>query len=360
MKRTTGGVRFTVKTGKGPVPVEVTQTPYAEVEEIVRFSGQDKGVLAECLLAGGAVPVSPTVVRNVHRDLSFAIPADVEGPVAFIGMTGESAVLAGGVHRDFLRSTGRDDALFFTATCRQDTAANPIPFEPLGKDRGTFFLHAPSPEVGEMAAAVKSLFVVVDTADRDLDVATVTAAAIRHMPQIERTVCVSVCDLGVSAESLAIVRVHAAELQPVGDTIRPVASSAPVVSSIRGAEGIVPLSFPGSLAPLVQSAKNGECILVVGVGDVAWDGFVIAHAMEREIMMRGVEVRFVVTSSREKPGSRRLKGIDPSGFEFVPDIDSEEFSQVIVACEAQAVPAIRAAWPDATVWSPQDTLAAAA
>lgn len=63
---------------------------------------------------GRHIPVCPSTMRAVYRDLAGQIPTDLPGPILFVGMAETAVGLAAGVHQEY--RTRRSDTCLLTST----------------------------------------------------------------------------------------------------------------------------------------------------------------------------------------------------------------------------------------------------
>lgn len=75
-----------------------------------------RGFLFVSKVLGRHLPVPPSRMRAVYRELACGVPADLPGPVVVIGLAETAIALGQGVHEEYVRRTGRDDVLYIHTT----------------------------------------------------------------------------------------------------------------------------------------------------------------------------------------------------------------------------------------------------
>lgn len=75
-----------------------------------------RGFLFVSKVLGKHIPVRPSLMRHVHTLLASKIPANLPGPVVFVGMAETAIALGHGVYDEYVRLSGRSDTLFIHST----------------------------------------------------------------------------------------------------------------------------------------------------------------------------------------------------------------------------------------------------
>lgn len=78
--------------------------PLDSLFDIAERRNPKRAFLFVSKVLGRHIPVSPAAMRNVYRQLAERFPADLPGPVLFIGMAETAVGLAAGVFQE-LRDT---------------------------------------------------------------------------------------------------------------------------------------------------------------------------------------------------------------------------------------------------------------
>ncbi len=78
--------------------------PLDSLFDIAERRNPKRAFLFVSKVLGRHIPVSPATMRNVYRQLAERFPADLPGPVLFIGMAETAVGLAAGVFQE-LRGT---------------------------------------------------------------------------------------------------------------------------------------------------------------------------------------------------------------------------------------------------------------
>ncbi|MCK2055273.1 phosphoribosyltransferase domain-containing protein [Methylobacterium sp. 37f] len=102
----------------GRISVEVHASDVA-AEELFGFAQRrnpKRAFLFVSRVLGRHIPVSPTIMRATFLAMAAKIPCDLPGPVLIMGLAETAVGLGAGVHREWCRITGRDDAVYLPST----------------------------------------------------------------------------------------------------------------------------------------------------------------------------------------------------------------------------------------------------
>ncbi|GGK19918.1 phosphoribosyltransferase domain-containing protein [Salinarimonas ramus] len=296
-------MRLEARLTTGTIAVEVARAAY-DPHALFGFAERrnpKRAFLFVSKVLGRHVPVAPAIMRATTRDLAAGIPADLPGPVLVVGMAETAIALGAGVHQDYVRRTGRDDAVYLATTRHPLGSPLWLTFEEEHSHATRHLIHEPTDErIAALAHGAKSLVLVDDEASTGRTFANLAAAFRRAGLAPERIVMVTLTDwsAGRAAEAIGARNVTLLEgayrYEPLEGAPAPEMPAVDVTA--RGAHSPDPTRDWGRLGVLdhrparieAVAPRPGERILVLGTGEFVFPPFLLAEALEAA----GADVRF--------------------------------------------------------------------
>ena len=259
-----------------------------------------RGFLFVSKVLGRHIPVRPALMSQVHAALARQIPADLPGPVLFVGLAETAVALGHGVRDQFALQTGRTDTLFLHTSRYRLNRPVLVEFLEEHSHAPSHILYQPSePELLHSLQTARSLVLVDDEASTGKTFINLTRALTPTLRALERVVTAVITDwraprlraefrnaMPVDALSLALLegeyQFEAGAFGEADDAPAATGTNAPVDALFArnyGRLGVVDcpaLSVP-DLGPVA-----GQRILVLGSSEFVYPPFLLAEALERE------------------------------------------------------------------------------
>lgn len=147
-----------------------------------------RGFLIISRVLGRHLPAKPTQVRATSDALARLVPADLPGPVLFVGMAETAITLGQAVHATWCDQAGRNDAIYLHST-RQQIGLDPmIRFCEPHSHASAHLLYAPDPALlpGGLSG-VRSLVLVDDEVTTGRTFVNLASRLAPLLPNLERT-----------------------------------------------------------------------------------------------------------------------------------------------------------------------------
>ncbi|TWI63565.1 phosphoribosyltransferase-like predicted ribonucleoside biosynthesis protein [Pseudoduganella lurida] len=302
----------------GVLRVDVAPGPFA-LDALLGFGARAnarRGFLFVSKVLGKHWPSRPAAMRALHAALAAQLPADLPGPLVFVGLAETAVGLGQGVFDAHLAGDGAQEALFLHTTRYRMDGVPLIEFTEAHSHAPRQFLHLPvDATLRELFLRARTLVLVDDEASTGNTFRNLAAACRALNPALAHVHVVTLANFmgsGAAAElgrDIGLPVTLGAALQgsyafEAGDA-PPQAPPAQIV----GAAGSLPvggafgrtglahrLTVPSSIvAALASSVQPGESVLVLGTGEFMHAPFVLACALED----RGIDV--AVQSTTRSP-----------------------------------------------------------
>lgn len=303
---------------------------------------------------GRHIPVSPTIMRSVFRQLSELFPQDLPGPVLFIGMAETAVGLGAGVFDELRERVG--DPVYLTSTRHPVDGELLCEFKEAHSHATDHLLYLPAdPEMRRRVQQAQTVVLIDDEATTGNTFINLLAALRDDggLTSLRQVVTVTLTDWSRDAlEAGCPLPVHSLSLvsgqwswEPVPDAPVPVMPQVNVTAtgtfapSSKQTWGRLGMMKPAAdLAPDV-TVQPGEKILVLGTGEFVWEPFLLAERLEA----MGAEVKY--SSTTRSPIATgfaiqsALSFTDNYGLgipNFVYNVAHQSFDRILLCAETPA------------------------
>lgn len=172
------------------------------------FAARDnprRGFLVVSKLLGRHIPARPSEMRASMVDLANALPADLPGPILFLGLAETAICLGQGVHESYRAITGRDDCLFLHSTRQQLDHPLLARFDEPHSHASRHLIYRPVEGLALLTAA-RTLVMVDDEVSTGTTLRNLADAVVTELPGIERVVVATLADWSDGAAAAAMPR----------------------------------------------------------------------------------------------------------------------------------------------------------
>ena len=280
--------------------VSKAEMPLDELCGFASRRNRKRGFLFVSKVLGRHIPVRPGVMSGVHEALARQIPADLPGPVLFVGLAETAVALGHGVRDQFAALNGREDTLFLhTSRYRLD---RPVLVEFLEEHSHapSHILYQPSsPELLHLLQTARSLVLVDDEASTGKTFINLTRALTPTMRKLERVVTAVITDwrapqlraafrqaMPVDAFTVALLegeyQFEPGAFGDADDAPAAIGTNAPVDALLARNYGRLGVTHCPVLPPPDLGKVAGQRILVLGSSEFVYPPFLLAGALERE------------------------------------------------------------------------------
>jgi hypothetical protein len=262
-----------------------------------------RGFLFVSKVLGRHIPVRASAMSQVHRALARQIPADLPGPVLFVGLAETAVALGHGVRDQFAAITKREDTLFIHTTRYRLEKPVLVEFLEEHSHAPSHILYQPSAEEHlELLKTARSLVLVDDEASTGKTFINLTRALTPAMQSLKHVVSAVITDwraprlreafleaMPVDARTVALLEGEYA-FEPGAFTeheeVPPaIGTNAPVDALFTRNYGRLGVTACSTLAVPDLGPLEGKRILVLGSSEFVYPPFLLAAELER----RGAE-----------------------------------------------------------------------
>jgi len=282
----------TLATGRVEVTGEGGSWGVRSLLDVAARTNSARGYLLVSRVLGKHLPVTPSRMERAHDALAAALPADLPGPVAFVGMAETATGLGWGVFESFGRRTTRDDLVYLHTTRHPVAGYEALAFEERHSHGPSQVLCVPgATPAGERWRAARTLVVVDDEVTTGLTAAALADRVARSGVPIARRCLAALVASGHGAlagwdvAALASVRVtftaageRAVTTSPQGLSPLPDGLGSNAWGRV-GAVAAPPLPA-GLLAWAEGRCRGAARVAVIGAGELMHPAFVLARALE--------------------------------------------------------------------------------
>ncbi len=301
-----GGVPSAPEGSPAPAsPGETTRNPPCDgpltVHALCAFAARRnprRGFLFVSKVLGRYLPVRPAALDAVLCPLSARLPADLPGPVLFVGVAAAGVAIGHRVWARYVERTGRDDTAFLTSTRHRFDAPLAYRFDEPHSHAPRHRMHLPlHPTAARRFEQARSMVVVDDEITSGRTFSQLVAAHHARCPALRRAVHAVLTDwttapLGaglppaVETEIVAVARgrFHF-EADPAFDPQMPdvTGDRRPCWRRPRAGHGRFgrnsPLTADTLPTPLEGAPVTGQRILVLGSGEAQYPALLLAERL---------------------------------------------------------------------------------
>ncbi|MDP2310799.1 MAG: phosphoribosyltransferase domain-containing protein [Pseudomonadota bacterium] len=263
-----------------------------------------RGFLFVSRVLGRHIPARPSVMRDVHVRLAAKLPADLPGPVVFVGLAETAVALGRGVFEEWCAASSRaglprTDALFLQTTRAATRFPVAFTFEEPHSHASRHLVWEPADaEDRALLEAARTLVIVDDEVTTGTTLANLAEAWARRFPAVTDVRAVVITDWRAPRDPAEgeHVGLPFVSLLEGSYTFVPGESAPPAPSATgddRPKDHLLPSrsartgARPGaSWLPTLPDPRTGERILVLGTGEFTWEAFRVGLALES----RGADV----------------------------------------------------------------------
>ena len=359
--------RHTLPSGELTVEVHEQAGPDWTLEALLGFGvrrNPRRGYLLVSRVLGKHVPVSPLTIRAAHQALAARLPADLPGPLLFIGLAETATALGEGVAREWAARTGRHDLTFLHTTRYRQQGTLALGFQEPHSHASGHLIYRPGSETGQRHFdQARTLVLVDDELSTGTTLENLTRAYQALNPGLERLLLVSLTDLcprhpemqaalGLPVQSVSLLRGHLSftpDPQYRPPTLPPVtgdgADMTPLLAELRARRGLDASGSDELQAALDQlrATPAGASVLILGTGEFQYLPYLLA--LRLQLARPDLRVRHSATTrspvsvwgqigSALHFSDNYRDGIS----NFVYNVRPAEYDQVWVGHEGQALP----------------------
>jgi len=298
-----GGARdaldATLATGRIEVTGEGGSWGVRSLLDVAARTNAARGYLLVSRVLGKHLPVTPSRMARAHDALAAALPVDLQGPVAFVGMAETATGLGWGVFESFGRRTTRRDLVYLHTTRHPVAGHEALAFEERHSHGPAQVLCVPgATPAGDRWRAARTLVVVDDEVTTGLTAAALADRVARSGVPLARRCMVALVASGratLTAEGGALAGWDVATLASVRVTFtaageRAVTTAPQGLSPLPEGVGSNAWGRVGAIAapPLPEGllgwaegrCRGAERVVVLGAGECMHPAFVLARALE--------------------------------------------------------------------------------
>jgi Phosphoribosyl transferase/TRSP domain C terminus to PRTase_2 len=188
-----------VRLPSGELSLTLQSSPAWTLDDLLGFGvrrNPKRGYLLVSRVLGKHVPVSPLTIRAAHRALAAQLPADLPGPLLFVGLAETATGLGEGVAREWAASTERSDFTFLHTTRYRQAGELALGFEePHSHASGHLVYRPATPEGREHFGYARTLVLIDDELSTGTTLENLALAYRALNPGLERVLLVSLTDL---------------------------------------------------------------------------------------------------------------------------------------------------------------------
>ncbi|QPK15128.1 phosphoribosyltransferase domain-containing protein [Pectobacterium versatile] len=256
---------------------------------------------------GRHIPVSPTVMRGVYRQLAEQLPASIAGPVLFIGMAETAVGLGAGVFDEVRQRVS--DAVYLTSTRHPQDGELLCEFKEAHSHATDHLIYLPDDEQLRRRVLDSRTLILIDDEATTGNTFINLLAALREttlFKHLQQVFAVTLTDWSGSAlaqrcplpiQSISLVQ---GDWQWVPEPDAPLPVMPTVNVTARGNVAITGKQSWGRLGMVASAGdlgrdlcvSQGEKILVLGSSEFVWEPFLLAEHLHTQ----GAEVKFGSTT----------------------------------------------------------------
>ena len=289
----------------GELSLTLEPSPAWTLDDLLGFGvrrNPRRGYLLVSKVLGKHVPVSPLTIRAAHRALAEQLPADLPGPLLFIGLAETATGLGEGVAREWTAQSGRRDLTFLHTTRYRQAGTLALGFEEPHSHASGHLVYRPATKEGQVHFDHARTLVLIDD---ELSTGTTLenlALAYRALnPGLGQVLLVSLTDLcprhpevqsalGLPVSSVSLLRGELGfvpDLAYLPPTLPPVtgdgADKTALLAGVSARSGQDASASPlldAALTELLATPPNLR-VLVLGSGEFQYLPYLLALRLQR-------------------------------------------------------------------------------
>ncbi|WP_268238472.1 phosphoribosyltransferase domain-containing protein [Novosphingobium indicum] len=254
-----------------------------------------RGFLLVSKVLGRHLPTRPSVMRSSSAALASLLPADLPGPVLFIGMAETAICLGQSVHSTWTRKSGRCDSLYLHSTRQMIGKVPLIRFSEPHSHAESHLLYAPAPNAWKYRLEDIASLVLVDdeitTGKTFANLAEHLVPLLPRLKQIEICVLTDWTDGGGALEAMPFSTTSHSLLKGTfewhwerGEAADPAGNRGNLGRLQRppnfGREGTPGLEFDLDHLCAVYESHLGSPLHLIGTGELHYPTFLLGEALE--------------------------------------------------------------------------------
>ena len=325
--------------------------PFDDLFDVAERRNPKRAFLFVSKVLGRHIPVSPTIMRNVYRQLSAQFPSFLPGPVLFIGMAETAVGLGAGVFDEMRHHT--PEAVYLSSTRHPVDGELWCEFKEAHSHATDHLLYLPhDAELRRRVQHARTLVLIDDEATTGNTFINLLAALREDggLTTIEQVITVTLtdwsgdaiantCPLPVTGVSLVRgnwrwepnPQAPVPQMPAVNVTAR---GNIPVT----GRQNWGRLGMDSSAADLGQqiTVSTGEKILVLGTSEFIWEPFLLAERLEQQ----GAIVKYSSTTRSPIATGFAIQSAiaftDNYGLgipNFLYNVAHQQFDRILLCCE---------------------------
>lgn len=267
------------------------------LDDLCDFAARDnprRGFLIVSKVLGRHLPATPATMQASFDALAAQLPADLLGPVVFVGMAETAICLGLGVNAAYRARTGRSDTLALHTTRQRIDAEIVATFEEPHSHASAHLIYRPADLAHrDLFATARTLVIVDDEVSTGTTLCNLALALAPALPKLTRIMTAVLTDWSDDTAWLRDMPLPAQGVSLLAGrlTWRGNGSATSPVPAAAGALGrldahvnfgrlgvtVVPAGIADRVAPLGLHA--GQPVLVLGTGEFTWPSFLLAQAI---------------------------------------------------------------------------------
>lgn len=185
---------FELPTGQLEIEVDHTYLPFDYLLGVASRQNRKRGYIFRSNVTGKHVAARPATIRDIHTRLANLLP-DMEGPVLFIGMAETAILLGHGVFDEFVKATGRTDAMYIHTTRYNTGRPTVLTFKEQHSHAADHILYQPRDNAAfQLMREARTVVLIDDEASTGATFHNLLQEIKNILPNIRRAVTVVITD----------------------------------------------------------------------------------------------------------------------------------------------------------------------
>lgn len=260
--------------------------------DVAARANPKRGFLIVSKVLGRHLPASPSAMRDVMDQLSRSLPADLPGPIVFLGMAETATALGQGTFSAY-RTAHPSQTIVYLQSSRQivDGATVVASFEEGHSHATTHLVQIVDPMVARTVHAARTLIIIDDECSTGGTFVAAATAMMKAMPNLERLATCCITDwsgdtyLAEMPHPTAAVSILRGTMSWQADATGEAANLAEGSNGagrapLSGMKSRSGLAAPERAIRLPVQAQTGERVLVLGEGEHSYEALLVAEEVE--------------------------------------------------------------------------------